>query len=319
MVYIIVVNWNGWRDSIGCIESLLHLTYQMRKVILVDNGSTDSSIHEISSWARRNNILFTIVSSADIKSTERADRREDLIIIESDKNLGYAGGNNLGITYALANAAEYLWILNNDTVVAADSLEQLTRMQEGRTDVILGARLLDYLTGAPQVSGANIRPWRFRMGFSDSNQARTPPDDASETCYDFVTGASIFATNAIFRKVGGFNEDYFLYAEEGDWMLRAKRHNIDAKICWECKVAHKGSNSAGPASCLQEYYMTRNSLYLFSEHYPHYVIWQLLAYPCWRVMAIIVRNYKNKWGLVRSVYMATLHYLVGKKGAYDIK
>ncbi len=91
-VTCILLNWNGWRDTVECLKALKECRYRNLTIIVVDNGSTNDSVARI-----------------------RA-AHPDVLLLESGKNLGFAGGNNIGIRYALAQGAEYVWLLNNDTV-----------------------------------------------------------------------------------------------------------------------------------------------------------------------------------------------------------
>jgi len=318
MVYIVVLNWNGWKDTIRCLESLLNMRCQCCRIVVVDNGSRDQSVAMLLEWAGRKHRGVLTLSAGEQLLEAPPSSAFPIMLILSKENRGYAGGNNLGIACALANHAEHIWILNNDTAVETTALDVLLAADANKPGAVWGAQLIDMESGEPQVCGAWIKPWRYRMGFSETNLAKARPEANADYNYDFVTGASVFASADVFRAVGMFNEDYFLYAEEGEWMLRAKAHGIRVAVCWDCVVYHKGAGSAGPASPTQEYYMTRNSLYLFEKFYPRYLLWQMVVYPMWRSLAVIVRGYESPWLLCRSVAIATGHYLLRKKGFYKI-
>ena len=98
-VYIVILNWNGWQDTLECLASVVKLNYQNYQVVVVDNGSTDGSVGRIKEWI----------------ASQRAARA---LLVETGKNLGYAGGNNAGLRYGLARGdLAYAWVLNNDTTV----------------------------------------------------------------------------------------------------------------------------------------------------------------------------------------------------------
>src|SRR6266568_5938037 len=117
--YIIILNWHGWQCTIECVESCKKLSYLNFRILVVDNGSTDGS-------------------EAILR-----ERFPDVELLQTGANLGFAGGNNVGIRYALEQGAEYVWLLNNDTTVDADALSALVRMAEGDTKIgMAGSKIL---------------------------------------------------------------------------------------------------------------------------------------------------------------------------------
>src|SRR5271170_2058279 len=147
-VYVILLNWNGWRDTIECLESVFRLDHQRITVILCDNASSDKSMEKIEDWASGR--IAASCSSADLARlvlppipkpiscdyvrTSRAGTASPspdvrLVLIQTGANLGFAGGNNVGIRYALSrDDCDYVWLLNNDTVVEPNSLSAMLSM-----------------------------------------------------------------------------------------------------------------------------------------------------------------------------------------------
>lgn len=113
-VAIIILNWNGWKDTIECLKSLNNLNYKNYEVIVVDNGSTDNSVEKIK---------------------EYIENKPKFKLIANEKNLGFAGGNNIGIRYALNNEFEYILLLNNDTVVDENFLKPMVELLESSDDI----------------------------------------------------------------------------------------------------------------------------------------------------------------------------------------
>src|SRR5699024_10508143 len=117
-VYIILVNWNGWKDTVECLQSLQELEYAHYCVIVVDNGSSDQWVQDI------------------------CQRFSVMHLVENEEDLGFAGGNNVGIRHALEREADYIWLLNNDTVVEKQALTYLVERMEEEPDMgICGSRL----------------------------------------------------------------------------------------------------------------------------------------------------------------------------------
>jgi len=160
-VSIIILNWNGWSDTVECLESIYHLNYSNYQVIVVDNNSSDDSIRKINDYARGNlevksNFFKYDPTDKPIeivqysgKNTEQAKfptYKKQLMIIENKKNYGFAKGNNIGIKYALKNLnPDYILLLNNDTVVDKDFLRILVQEGENNSETgLLGPKMYYY-------------------------------------------------------------------------------------------------------------------------------------------------------------------------------
>jgi GT2 family glycosyltransferase len=187
-VAIIILNWNGWQDTVECLESLQRLTYPNYQVIVVDNGSTDDSMEKIKNWARGEipveSKFFDYDPTVkpvqwieyDRKMAEAGGTREEeteiagvaanrkLTLIQTGENLGFSGGNNIGLRYAMArDDFKYFWLLNNDTVCKQDALTQMVnRMLEGDGEIgMCGSTLLLY--NEPEkiwaLGGATYNKW----------------------------------------------------------------------------------------------------------------------------------------------------------------
>ncbi len=247
-IYIIVLNYNGVKNTLECIESIRKLTTKNFKIttIVVDNASSDGSQQKLNSI-------------------------RDVHFIENKKNLGYSGGNNTGIRYAIDNKADYICILNNDTKVDKDLLINFIKSKrigilspkiyfypgqefhKARYKKNEHGKVIWYAGG--EIDWSNVIGVHRGVDEVDIGQY----DDEQEIAY--ATGACIFAKTDIFEKVGLFDEKYFLYLEDMDFSVRAKKLGI--KIIYSPKsfLWHKNASSAGGSgSNLQDYYITRNRL-----------------------------------------------------------
>src|SRR5690348_5684774 len=271
-VYVIILNWNGWRDTIECLESVLRNQYPNFQVIVCDNDSSDGSLDRIKEWAAggvqvsspAHPSLRELVAPPvpkpvpfteyDLTRAERGGCDEvietPLILIQTGANLGFAGGYNVGLRYALArDDFGYAWLLNNDTVIAPDALTALvSRMQERPDAGQCGSRLLFY--DAPdQVQahgGASYNPiFALAKHIGAFTPANRPVDPARiEARLDYVVGASLFVSRAFLLDVGLLSEGYFLYSEEIDWATRARgRHAL--VYAHDSIVYHKEGGSTG--------------------------------------------------------------------------
>ena len=244
-VSIIIVNWNGFQDTKECLESLKLLIYKNFDIIVVDNGSTDNSVENL----KKN---FS-----------------NIILLEAGKNLGFAGGNNFGIKYALEHGADYVLLLNNDTVVDKHLLNHLisTSIGLGR-DSILGAKIY-YHKEPKRIWYAGARWVKSKSGFIHEGQNiiddGTIFNSIRET--EYICGCVLFVSANVLKKVGLLDDLYFLTFEETDFCFRARKMGIYCYLVPDAKVWHKVSISfGGENSSLFQYYAMRNKLLWAEKH-----------------------------------------------------
>lgn len=266
---VIVLNWNGWADTERCLHSLLRLDADDYSIIVCDNASSDGSPERLRRW---------IVGSLPSLNAQRQGcgrQPIEVTLLETGGNLGYAGGNNVGLRHALARGFAHFWILNNDCEPAPDALDWLRRRvaEDGRIG-LCGATLV-YADGDGRVQtrgGGRFSRLKGRgsaiggMGRVDARVERA----AIEREMGYVSGASVLVTRAFLQAVGPMSEDYFLYWEELDWWVRARgrfrlgyapqaivRHRVGASI---------GTSDHGEGSALSTYYLTRNRVKFCWRH-----------------------------------------------------
>ena len=245
-VVIVILNWNGINDTIECIESVLKIDYPNFDIVVVDNGSSDGSGRMI------------------------RDRFDQIHLIENDSNLGYAEGNNVGIRHALKNGAECVWLLNNDTVVDKNALIAMIDLAERNREIgILGSKI--YYFDQPDTiwfAGATI-DWRRAVSAHIGRLEKDTGQYETDKEVDRVTGCSMLIRREVFENVGLFDENFFLYDEEVDLCVRARKKGYRNYYVPKSIVYHKISASTGESSApVYAYYDTRNFLYLIKKHVP---------------------------------------------------
>jgi GT2 family glycosyltransferase len=238
-VWCIVLNWNGRQDTIECLEVLKKCTYPHLTVIVVDNGSTDDSVVKI-----------------------RA-AHPDTLLLESGKNLGFAGGNNVGIRYALAHGAEYLWLLNNDTKPAPDALCAL--VAKARTDRRIGAvASICYYADDPLTveawAGARVNLW---IGYG-----RNSTSPRSDDWFHSLNGTSLLVARAALEDVGLLDEGFFLYWEDTEFCLRLRKKGWLIAAGPDSRVLHKVNASTSGNRLILDRYQTASGLRLLRLHSP---------------------------------------------------
>jgi GT2 family glycosyltransferase len=246
LVGIVLVNWNGWRDTAACLESCAGLTYPRVTCFVVDNGSTDESV------------------------TRLRERFPHVRLIETGANLGFAGGVNAGMHAALAQGAGYVWLLNNDTIVDADALSALVEAMEAFPSVGIAGSRIDFFDRPKTLwfaGGFVSRVWAWTvhrgLGEPDTGQYGWLED------VDFVTGCSLFVRARAAMALGPMDERFFLYWEDVEWCVRAVRAGWRVVYVPSSLIWHKISASAPDADGRQRWrYEGRNRLLFYRTQRP---------------------------------------------------
>ncbi len=303
-VYVIVLNYKTWEDTLECLESLYKLDYQNFQIVVVDNASPNDSMSKIIDWAE-GKIAVEVLDDNTLKNlsfpnipkplgyilynqeiAEKGGHGSDnqkLILIQSNENKGYSAGNNIGIRYALAkNDFEHVWILNNDVAVEPKSLTNLMQKVVNDTDRtgIYGVKLKyyhqpNYLQGI----GCHYNHWLGKGFWVGRNQCDSTLYNDEKQLKRFkinmIIGASILARRIFLEDVGLLNEEYFLYGEELDWSIRAKRKGYALGIALESVVYHKegatinsNSKDLSNATLLSDFYIVTNRIKLAKKYFP---------------------------------------------------
>ena len=279
LIYIILINYNGYKDTIDCVNNLKKINYKNYKIIVVDNASSDDSVEILN------------------------EELKNCTIIKSKKNLGFAGGNNLGVNYALDHKADYILLLNNDTIVEPQFLNNmLNSFSIGSKIGIVGCKIMYYSQKNIIWYGGGYIDWfkfigvHYGMRQIDKGQC----DNKKEI--DFVTGCCMLVKREVFEKVGLLSEDYFMYFEDVDFCVKVKNAGF---VMWynpEAIIYHKvGLSSGGEESPFSIEWCTRNRL-LFMYKYKNNVskfrlmLSKIFFYStrCIRFFQYVIGNEYNK-------------------------
>jgi len=249
-VAIIVLNWNGWEDTLGCLESLGRLRYPSFRTIVVDNGSTNDSLTKIEAWKAGH------------------PGAPGLTVLETGENLGFAGGNNAGIRHALKAGFDYVWLLNNDTVADPQSLLELVRAAESDSRIAVTGSLILYQRSPGMINSAGIRISRFgRARLLGLNRPKSEPKFNVPREVDAVSGCSMLLRCSALRAVGLMDERYFLYLEEIDLCTRLRQAGYRCWVAPESIVFHKQWGSIQPYPELADYYLSRSQVLYIKKFY----------------------------------------------------
>lgn len=277
LVVTVILNTNRKVDTLEALQSLSESTYPEQKIIVLDNASTDGSIAAIQ------------------------QSYPDVEVIELAQNLGYAGNNNVGIRAALEAGAEWVLVLNEDTVLAPDCLEQMVKLGEQDPQIgIVGPMV--YHFNEPQIiqsAGGKMTPGWVSVHLSQNELDSGQYPDPHEV--DWISGCAIMVRKAVIEQVGMIDARFFYYWEETEWCLRAREAGWKIFHHPQAHLWHKGVQrdySPGPNVT---YYSTRNRLLMLSAHHApltvHIATWlellrRLISWtvkPRWREM----RDHRN--------------------------
>jgi GT2 family glycosyltransferase len=328
-VAIVIVNWNGWRECIECIDSLLAQSHGNFHVFVVDNDSRDRSVEAIASWCaapaadaawRRHTGVSRLTDSPNARSVqhrvvEHAARGLPpapdgcrLTLIRSGGNLGFAGGCNVGINAAGLGNFDYFWFLNADTVVDRQALVELIGRANGGPGVgIVGSTLRYYdnpdlvqAMGGARLNSSNGTSRHIGAGA----RLREVPVEGSDVEREmaYVVGASMLVSAEFITEIGFMQEDYFLYYEEVDWALRG-RGKFSLGFAPRSHVFHKsGANSSKAAPVFSTGFYYRNRLRFVARFLPG-----RLTAAKWSLFQEMLRHIvRGRWSHARIVFFTLL-------------
>jgi GT2 family glycosyltransferase len=241
-VISIILNTNRRDDTLECLASLQQSTYRNNRTVVLDNYSRDGSVEAIQ-------LSFPAVQ-----------------IIQLAENRGYAGNNNVGIQTAVEQQADWVFVLNEDTILAPDCLERLVELGESDSQIGMVGPMV-YHHDEPDViqcaGGWMNRYWvagHLGQDEKDQGQFTTPRS------VDWLTGCGILVRRAVIEQIGMFDERFFIYSEEKEWCLRAKNAGWRLMHLPQAKLWHKGVKRDYHPNPSVIYYMTRNHFLMLAKH-----------------------------------------------------
>jgi len=283
-VFIIVLHYGNPDDTKKCLKSLENLDYDNFKVVVVDNGTGDK----------------LKIENCKLK----------IVWLFNQTNLGFAGGNNIGIKQAIEKAADYVLLLNNDTVVDRNFLKKLVEVGESDKKAgILGPIIYEYQSDKIHFAGGKIN-WLYTKGIHNQNlESRIKNLEC-----DYITGCCLLIKRRVIDKIGLMPEEYFLYLEDVDWCLKARKVGYKCVLVPSAKIWHKVSASAKAESFSYIYYHYRNGLLLAKRHAP--LVIKILAYFI-SFLGYIKQLIKppSKW--TKAIKLGIRDFYRGRFGKYE--
>lgn len=278
-VGVIILNWNGLDDTAECLNSLIKVTYQKMVVYLIDNGSENNELPILK---------------------KQFENKLNIKFIQNRTNLGFAGGCNVGIKKALDDGCSNILLLNNDTIVKPDFIDQLVEVSSADNIIgVVGSKI--YLYDEPHTIWASATYFNYLFPpFSKMINTKNP------VAVNSIIGCSMMIKSDVFKKIGLFDEDYFAYGEEDDFNMRAIRAGFILKHCPDSIVWHKVSRSTGGGfNSRVAYLKMRNKIMFAKKNYtltqwPTYALFLVLYFVKSQVKVLLKFQFKTSLALAKG-------------------
>lgn len=343
-VVIVILNWNGWKDTLKCLEDVNQLNYPNYRTVIVDNGSEDDSWQKLTAiegvrsltWPANHSTRLGDEreiepensgnckphdnSSNQSKNVQESVPAQGTVLIGTNANLGFAGGCNVGIDYALSHNADYVFLLNNDAQIAPHAMSHLIDVAKRADAAIVGAKVLDEYGRSILFS---INNWPEHL-FGGTNLATPEREEAYWPSPGGVDGAAILLRRDLLERRleecrFALDPQFFMYAEETDLCLYGYSKGYRCVVARDAVVCHGLSKSSGGAGNPRSYYyLTRNRIYLANRwlSLPWKILFHLYYIPS-RLALRLLRVRKVGDGSARAVFNGLLDGYRGKKGKWQ--
>jgi GT2 family glycosyltransferase len=274
LVVTVILNTNRRDDTLAVLDSISRSNYSNHRVIVLDNATTDGSVEAIQAVFPAVNILML------------------------ERNLGYAGNNNVGIEAALEQGADWVFVLNEDTILAPDCISRLVEAGSKQDGIgIVGPMV--YHNNEPNVIQSaggqldhNWRAWHLGQNEADRGQF-----SATHTV-DWISGCAIMVRRAVIEQLGALDTRFFYYWEEREWCVRASKHGWTILHVPQAKLWHKGVQRDYHPGPSVTYYSTRNHFLLLAKYHAPLRAW--LAAWVDTLRTLISWTFKPKWRSMRA-------------------
>jgi len=289
-VAIIVLNWNGWEVTASCLESLQQVEYPNYKIIVVDNASTDASVERLSSG-------FPHIE-----------------LIRNTVNLGFAAGNNVGIKRALRDGAQFILLLNNDTVVSPSFLTKMMAVAASHPRIGILNPKISYLDDPGRIwyAGGTFNLWQgFARHIGQRAMDSARYNETREVT--FITGCAFLIKADVIAEIGLLDERFVMVCEDTDWSIRALKANYKAMYVADARILHRESYTIKrkTGKSIRDYYNVRNSILLIKKHAQFYH-WP--SFICLLGVKLAARTggyfLFGQFDRLRALYRGLLHGLI---------
>jgi hypothetical protein len=259
-VYVVIPNWERPDDTVACIRSVEADGYSNLRILVVDNGSTDNSVETISAAC------------------------PEVAMLTLPKNLGFAGGSNAGIDGALQRAADFVFLLNNDTIIVPGTITALVRALDGDPTWSIAVPKIRFHDEPARIWAAGCRWRQFppqvkMIGFGK----RDAPRYNFTRELPYATGCALLVRRSVLEDVGGFDPRFTNYQEDYDFCYRARQAGHRLLYVPEATILHKVAQSLGEGSPIRWHYLGRNNV-LFYRPGERFSWVTLFSFVAWTIV-----------------------------------
>jgi GT2 family glycosyltransferase len=297
LVHVIILNWNNARDTLACVAAVERQDYPNRRIIVVDNAS----------------------EAADVAMLHAGDGRFELI--RGDRNLGFAGGCNIGLWHAVANEAQYIWLLNNDAIIETGTLRSLLAFAESQPDAGLISPLLRDTVAPHQLDAFCGRFDRRLLTYEYTESIETARAWHAE-CPDQVTlaGTALLIRRTVVETIGGLDERLFAYWEDTDYSIRASVAGFPSRVHFDLAILHPKKHTYSDnveAKAYYSYYMARNEILLLRKHGTLLQRFKALRWRFRQQRQVVERLGDSNAMAIKAVLAGIWDGWIGHGGGYD--
>lgn len=330
-IYILILNWNSWHDTIECLESVFKSDYKNFQIIIIDNDSQDNSVENIKKYLNcellpkisddntlknlvypflKEKIPYVVYSEeetikgGDIKKEKFLKLPKGInypvIIIKNNRNYGFAKGNNTAFKFVLSrNDFKYVWLLNNDTVIERNALFNMIKEAEKDDKIGFVGSIIRYYKNPDfiqTIGGGKFYPilgvGKLYMKNKHISILNKLNSEIVNRHLDYIMGASLLIKKRVLEDIGIFDENYFLYDEELDLITRGKKKGWKLAIAFNSYVYHKESSSTKDKKWLYYYLINKSNMIYLKKHYS--ILYSLIAIPFIVINTLrITKNIRN--------------------------
>lgn len=282
---IVILNWNGWRDTFNCLDSLRQVNYPARQIeiIVVDNGSCDESV-------------------------ERLHQQPGITVLELPTNVGFAAGSNIGIRHALAKGCEYILLLNNDTVVLPDFLTPLLQVFKKNATAGIVSPKIRYKDQPNRLWYAGGRFQEPRLIGEMVGLGQIDQGQHNQACVvDFAVGCCMLIHRAVFEQIGYLDERFFFYHEDVDFSLRVTRAGFSVWYQPASVILHQVSQSTQNNLPARTFLEAQSRVVFFAKHIRGFKLYLVIGLEIVRFIRRVAESLRNRqpelaWSYARGLF-----------------
>lgn len=317
-VMVLILNWNGWQDTLECLQSLRRSSYEQAQVVVIDNGSSDGSLDRIAAWAATQADPAAVVRYTRREAEAGGDERSEeaafvglphnrrLILIDNGDNLGFAAGNNVGIRFALARGSRYVLLLNNDTVVESTAIGELVRLMQEQPQLVgVTPRIRYYASDRIWNCGGDLT-WYGSRRYHWHGRAAAETPQSGWRQVSFITGCAALLRTDLFYRVGLLSERFFFGEEDYELSLRLQARRLPLACCYDALILHKVGRSTGRDT--SQKVLRTSYIYYLSRSIDLRRHWPPLRWHLWR-----------QWSMLYILPLLWLRHHIGWRELWSLR